>query len=89
VADRIFSFVSTAERLAEAGLISRSDADRWLDGLRTADSEGRFFTSYTGFLVSGIRPDLAQPVDKPKDVVRDDALWHPEKKKALNTWEKG
>ena len=59
VADRIFSLFSTAERLAEARLISRSDADRWSDALRTADAEGRFFTSYTGFLVSGIRPDGA------------------------------
>ena len=47
---------ATAKRLAEAQVISSSDADRWSDALRTADSEGRFFTSYTGFLVSGIRP---------------------------------
>ena len=59
VADRIFSFLATAERLAEAGLISRSDANRWSDALRAADAQGRFFTSYTGFLVSGIRPDGA------------------------------
>jgi ubiquinone/menaquinone biosynthesis C-methylase UbiE len=38
-------------------VISRNDADRWSDELRTADAEGRFFTSYTGFLVSGTRPD--------------------------------
>ena len=56
VADRIFSLLSTAERLAEARLISRRDANRWSDALRTADAQGRFFTSYTGFLVSGIRP---------------------------------
>src|SRR3954469_6979431 len=51
VADRIFSLLSTAERLAEARLISRRDANRWSDALRTADAQGRFFTSYTGFLV--------------------------------------
>jgi ubiquinone/menaquinone biosynthesis C-methylase UbiE len=56
VAERLYSFFSTAKRLAEARVISRSDADRWSDALRTADAEGRFFTSYTGFLVSGIRP---------------------------------
>ncbi len=56
VADQVFSFISTAERLAEAGAISRDDADRWSNELRTANAEGRFFTSYTGFLVSGIRP---------------------------------
>jgi ubiquinone/menaquinone biosynthesis C-methylase UbiE len=54
VADRIYSLFSTAERLAEAGAVSRNDADRWLDELRTADAEGRFFSSYTGFLVSGV-----------------------------------
>ncbi len=57
VADRIYSFLSTADQLAETGVISRNDADRWSDELRTADAEGRFFTSYTGFLVSGTRPD--------------------------------
>ena len=61
LADRIFSFLSTAERLVEAGLIGRSDANRWSDALRAADAQGRFFTSYTGFLVSGIRPDGAGP----------------------------
>jgi ubiquinone/menaquinone biosynthesis C-methylase UbiE len=57
VADRIYSFLATAERLGDDGSISRNDADRWSDELRTADAEGRFFTSYTGFLVSGTRPD--------------------------------
>src|SRR5262249_33478590 len=37
VADRIYSFFSPAERLAEARFISRSDVDCWSDGLRTAD----------------------------------------------------
>jgi ubiquinone/menaquinone biosynthesis C-methylase UbiE len=57
VADRIYSFLSTADQLAENGVISRNDAKRWSDELRTADAEGRFFTSYTGFLVSGTRPE--------------------------------
>ncbi len=60
VADKIYCFFSTAERLVEAGAISRSEADRWSDTLRTAEAEGRFFSSYTGFLVSGTRP--GQPV---------------------------
>ena len=55
VADRIYSLFATAEQLAEAGVISRNDAARWSDALRTAYAEGRFFTSYTGFLVSGTR----------------------------------
>ena len=55
MADRIYCFFSTAEGLVATRTIGRDDADRWSDGLRTADAEGRFFTSYTGFLVSGTR----------------------------------
>jgi SAM-dependent methyltransferase len=57
VADRIYRFFSTAEGLVASRTIGRDDADRWSDGLRTADAEGRFFTSYTGFLVSGTQLD--------------------------------
>ena len=56
VADRVFSFFATANGLADAGIISRDDVDRWTAELRSADADGRFFTSYTGFLVSGTRP---------------------------------
>jgi SAM-dependent methyltransferase len=56
VADRVFSFFATAEGLVTKGTISRADADRWIGELRAADDDGRFFTSYTGFLVSGTRP---------------------------------
>ncbi len=55
VADRIFSYFATAERLAQEGVIGRADLGRWSDELRAADADGRFFTSYTGFLVSGRR----------------------------------
>jgi hypothetical protein len=57
VADRVFSYFSTAERLAEDGRIGRADLERWSAELRAADANGRFFTSYTGFLVSGRRAD--------------------------------
>jgi ubiquinone/menaquinone biosynthesis C-methylase UbiE len=55
VADRVFSFFATADGLASAGTITADDADRWRSGLRAADAAGRFFTSYTGFLVCGTR----------------------------------
>jgi hypothetical protein len=55
VADQVFSYFSTAERLVQDGAISQTDLDRWSDELRAADASGRFFTSYTGFLVSGRR----------------------------------
>jgi ubiquinone/menaquinone biosynthesis C-methylase UbiE len=56
VADRIYCFVATVERLAQQGVVGRAAAARWSQGLRTADVEGRFFSSYTGFLVRGTRP---------------------------------
>ena len=55
VADQVFSYFSTAERLLQDGVIARTDLDRWSDELRAADASGQFFTSYTGFLVSGRR----------------------------------
>lgn len=55
IADRVFSLFATAEGLVNGGMIDRDDADRWRDHLREADAEGRFFASYTGFLVSGTR----------------------------------
>jgi ubiquinone/menaquinone biosynthesis C-methylase UbiE len=61
VADRIYCFMATVERLADAGIVGRDDAGRWSDGLRAADVEGRFFSSYTGFLVRGTRPASVGP----------------------------
>ena len=61
VADRLYCFFATAGRLAEAGVVGREDAGRWSDGLHAADGEGRFFSSYTGFLVRGTRPGGVGP----------------------------
>jgi ubiquinone/menaquinone biosynthesis C-methylase UbiE len=61
VADRLYCFFATVGRLAEAGVVGLEDAGRWSDGLRAADGEGRFFSSYTGFLVRGTRPVGAGP----------------------------
>ncbi|MFO0889993.1 MAG: methyltransferase domain-containing protein [Isosphaeraceae bacterium] len=52
-ANRLYCFFATADRLAESGVISREDAGRWSDSLRAAADNGRFFCSYTGFLVRG------------------------------------
>ena len=51
MADRLYCFFATVGRLAEAAVVGREAADRWSEGLRAADREGRFFSSYTGFLV--------------------------------------
>jgi hypothetical protein len=32
VADRVYSFIATVERLAGAGVVGRDDARRWLEG---------------------------------------------------------
>ncbi len=61
VADRVFSFFATADGLVAAGIIDPDDADRWRAELRAADAAGRFFASYTGFLVAGTRPDGRSP----------------------------
>lgn len=55
VADRVFSFFATADGLVAAGTIDHDDVERWRNELRAADAAGRFFTSYTGFLVVGSR----------------------------------
>ncbi|QEH35704.1 Demethylmenaquinone methyltransferase [Aquisphaera giovannonii] len=55
VADRLYAFFATADRLAESGLARRDDLERWAGGLRAADARGRFFCSYTGFLIRGVR----------------------------------
>jgi hypothetical protein len=57
VADRLYCFFATVARLAEAGIVGREDAGRWSGGLRAADGDGRFFCSYTGFLVRGTRTE--------------------------------
>jgi ubiquinone/menaquinone biosynthesis C-methylase UbiE len=56
LADRLYCFFATADRLASAGVLRLDDAAPWSDGLRVADAAGRFFSSYTGFLVRGTRP---------------------------------
>jgi ubiquinone/menaquinone biosynthesis C-methylase UbiE len=56
VADRLYCFFASVGRLEEAAVVRGEDAARWSEGLRAADREGCFFSSYTGFLVRGTRP---------------------------------
>jgi ubiquinone/menaquinone biosynthesis C-methylase UbiE len=55
LADRLYCLVTTARRLAEEAVLGQDDAHRWLDELRELDRAGRFFCSYTGFLVRGMK----------------------------------
>ncbi len=51
-ADRLYCFFATAE-----GALPPDDAARWSDALRQSAARGRFFSSYTGFLVRGVKAD--------------------------------
>ena len=51
--DQIFGIRDTILHAREAGLISKDDGEDWLSALKELDKTGRFFSSFTGFLVTG------------------------------------
>jgi ubiquinone/menaquinone biosynthesis C-methylase UbiE len=53
LAIQIFDLVNNAQRAERMGYVSESQVDVWLEELRQANRQGRFFCSYTGFLISG------------------------------------
>jgi len=55
LADKLYGFFATADRLAEAEILSMEDANQWSSSLRAADRAGCFFSSLTEFLVRGVR----------------------------------
>jgi ubiquinone/menaquinone biosynthesis C-methylase UbiE len=55
VADRLYQFFATVDRLVADSRVRPEDARRWSDELRELDRTGRFFCSYTGFLVRATR----------------------------------
>jgi ubiquinone/menaquinone biosynthesis C-methylase UbiE len=46
------------ERARAAGLLSADEATAWLEELREAEEEGRFFCTLTGFIVVGRKPGV-------------------------------
>jgi SAM-dependent methyltransferase len=56
LAIRVFDLVNNANRGAKLGYVSEGEAVGWLEDLRDSADHGRFFCSYTGFLVSGEKP---------------------------------
>jgi ubiquinone/menaquinone biosynthesis C-methylase UbiE len=56
LAIQVFDLVNNAQRAQRIGFVSESQVEVWLEELRAADKQGRFFCSYTGFLVSGEKP---------------------------------
>ena len=53
LAERIFDLSKNVERAIGLGLVSSTDAEGWLRGLREDNFRGAFFCSYTGFIVVG------------------------------------
>lgn len=56
LAVKVFDLINNAHRAHEMGYVSEEQAKRWLEDLMEAHNQGRFFCSYTGFLVSGEKP---------------------------------
>ncbi|MCJ7443389.1 MAG: methyltransferase domain-containing protein [Methanotrichaceae archaeon] len=53
LAIQVFDLVNNAHRAQKMGYVSESQVESWLEDLSEAHKQGRFFCSYTGFLVSG------------------------------------
>ncbi len=51
--EQIFGITDTTRRAAETGIISREEAERWMSSLHMAENSGKFFCSFTGYLVQG------------------------------------
>jgi len=51
--DRIFGIRDTVSHARETGLISEDDSDQWISILKESDESGRFFSSFTGYLITG------------------------------------
>jgi len=56
LAIQVFDLVNNAQRAKSLGYASLSQAEGWLEDVGEAYKRGRFFCSYTGFLVSGEKP---------------------------------
>lgn len=56
LAGKVFDLFKNAETAINLGLLSSSEVAAWLKELREDSHQGRFFSSYTGFLVYGSKP---------------------------------
>jgi ubiquinone/menaquinone biosynthesis C-methylase UbiE len=56
LADKVFDLGWSIDRAREINLISSDEADELLEELRGLEEVGRFFCSYTGFIVVGRKP---------------------------------
>ena len=56
IANELFSFKVTAEKVQKAGHITESESVEWCEYLTNASEAGRFFCAVTGFLGIGCKP---------------------------------
>ncbi|MBV9387737.1 MAG: class I SAM-dependent methyltransferase [Chroococcidiopsidaceae cyanobacterium CP_BM_ER_R8_30] len=53
LANQVFDLVQTTYRACEAGIVSRVEVEAWLHELQQMDQSQEFFSSFTGFIISG------------------------------------
>ena len=56
LAEKVFDLFKNAEKAMNLGLVSSCEVAVWLKGLKEDNLQGRFFCSYTGFMVCGSKP---------------------------------
>jgi ubiquinone/menaquinone biosynthesis C-methylase UbiE len=55
-AEKVFDLFKNAEKAMNLGLVSSCEVAAWLKELKEDNLQGRFFCSYTGFMVCGSKP---------------------------------
>jgi ubiquinone/menaquinone biosynthesis C-methylase UbiE len=55
LADRVLDLVRTARGATDAGVVSPGEAEDWLEELGESDRTGAFFSSFTVFIVAGVK----------------------------------
>jgi ubiquinone/menaquinone biosynthesis C-methylase UbiE len=56
LAEKVFDIFKNAEKAMNLGLVSSSEVAAWLKELKEDSLQGRFFCSYTGFMVCASKP---------------------------------
>ena len=55
-ANVVLALEDTVARAGAEGVVAEAAGAAWLDGLRMASEQGRFFAAITGFMVAGRKP---------------------------------
>lgn len=56
MSDKVFDLFQTLTRVSERNLITADEAKEIISEIKEQDAKGRFFSSYTGFIVLGRKP---------------------------------